>query len=83
MLLFIVIPIALVFKEHYAFSFVVFAFMIPYGWFIRFLAVRVVRRRLADHPNQVQQFEEEGIISWPGGSAGRPASRIAGSERSG
>ena len=64
MVLFIVIPIALVIKKFYALSFVVFAFMVPYGLFVRHLAVRVVRQRLADHPEERKEFEQEGIISY-------------------
>jgi hypothetical protein len=63
MLLFIFIPIALVFKEFYTLSFVVFAFMIPYGVFIRYLAVRAVRTHLAVHPESHEQFEQEGIVA--------------------
>jgi hypothetical protein len=64
MLLFIVVPIALVVREFYALSFVVFAFMVPYGLFVRFLAVRAVRQHLAEHPEERQEFEESGIISY-------------------
>ena len=32
-------------KQFYAISFVVFAFMVPYGLFVRQLAVRAVRDR--------------------------------------
>jgi hypothetical protein len=63
MLLFIVVPIGLVMKEFYTLSFVVFAFMVPYGLFVRFLAVRAVRHHLADHPDEIEQFEQSGIIS--------------------
>ena len=37
MFLFIVVPIGLVLKSLYSLSFVVFAFMVPYGFFLRFL----------------------------------------------
>lgn len=63
MLLFIFIPIALVFKEFYTLSFVVFAFMIPYGVLMRCLAVRAVRTYLAVHPEAHEQFEQEGIVA--------------------
>ena len=63
MLLFIVVPIALVFKEQYALSVVVFAFMVPYGFLIRYLAVQAVRRHLENHPEQLEEFEVQGIVS--------------------
>jgi len=63
MLLFILVPIALVFKEFYRLSFVVFAFMVPYGFFVRFLAVRAVRHHLALHPESLKEFENDGIVS--------------------
>ena len=63
LLLFIVVPIALVLKSFYGLSFAVFAFMVPYGLFVRHLAVRAVRRHLDEHPEEREQFEEAGIIS--------------------
>ena len=63
MFLFIVVPIALVMKRFYVLSFFVFSFMVPYGLFLRYLAVRVVRRRLELHPEQSEEFQQEGIIS--------------------
>ena len=52
MFLFIVVPIALVMKKFYVLSFLVFAFMVPYGLFLRYLAVRFIRRRLTLHPER-------------------------------
>ncbi len=63
MLLFIAIPIALVLKSFYAFSFVVFSFIVPYGLLVRRLAVRAVRQHLLHHPEEREKFEEAGIIS--------------------
>jgi len=63
MVLFIAVPIALVAKKFYASSFVVFAFMVPYGLFLRHLAVRAVLRHLQSHPEQQEEFEQAGIIS--------------------
>ena len=63
MFLFIVVPIGLVMKRFYVLSFLVFAFMVPYGLLVRHLAVRVVRGRLALHPEQSKEFEQEGIVS--------------------
>lgn len=63
MVLFIVAPIALVLKQFYALSFVVFVLMVPYGLFVRFLAVRAVRRHLENHPEERGEFMESGIVS--------------------
>ncbi len=63
MFLFVVAPIALVLKQFYALSFVVFSFMVPYGLLVRRLAVRAVRNHLESHPDQRQEFEQYGIIS--------------------
>jgi hypothetical protein len=63
LVLFILVPIALVLKNFYTLSFVVFAFMVPYGLFVRQLAVRAVRRHLEEHPDQREEFEQAGIIS--------------------
>jgi hypothetical protein len=63
MILFIVVPVALVLKRFYVISMLVFAFMIPYGLFLRRLAVRAVRQHLEDHPEEREQFEQAGIIS--------------------
>ena len=62
MVLFIVVPIGLVLKRFYALSFFVFAFMVPYGLFVRYLAVRVVRRQLELHPEKGEEFEQQGVI---------------------
>ncbi len=63
MFLFIVAPVALVLKSFYTTSFVVFSFMVPYGLFVRQLAVRAVRQYLEAHPEECEKFEEAGIIS--------------------
>ena len=63
MVLFILIPVFLVFQKFYALSFVVFAFMVPYGFFVRHLAVRAVQRHLANHPEDRENFEKASIIS--------------------
>ena len=63
MFLFIVLPIALVLKRFYVLSFVVFALMVPYGLFVRHLAVRAVRRHLENHPEDREEFEKARIIS--------------------
>ena len=63
MFLFIVIPIGLVLKRFYVLSFAVFALMVPYGLFVRHLAVRAVMEHLGNHPEEVGQFEQAGIIS--------------------
>ena len=63
MLLFIAVPIVLVLRSFYAFSFVVFAFIVPYGFLMRYLAVRAVEQYLEGHPEEFEKFEEAGIIS--------------------
>jgi hypothetical protein len=63
MFLFIVVPIALVLKNFYGLSFVVFAFMVPYGLLVRHLAVRAVRHHLTEHPEKIEEFQQAGIIS--------------------
>ena len=63
MLLFIAVPIVLVLKRFYAFSFAVFAFIVPYGFLMRYLAVRAVEQYLEGHPEEFEKFEEAGIIS--------------------
>jgi hypothetical protein len=56
MILFILGPIALVFRQLYVASVVVFAFMIPYGFLVRYLAVRAVRQYVSEHPEAVEEF---------------------------
>jgi len=63
MVLFIVVPIVLVLKSFYTLSFIVFAFMVPYGLFVRRLAIHAVRHHLENHPEECEKFEESGIIS--------------------
>jgi len=63
MILFIIVPILLVLKSFYLVSFVVFALMVPYGFFVRYLAVRAVRQHLQEHPEEREHFAELGIIS--------------------
>jgi hypothetical protein len=63
MLLFIAVPIVLVLKSFYTLSFVVFSLMVPYGLFMRHLAVRAVKHHLREHPEEREQFEQAGIIS--------------------
>ena len=63
MVLFIVVPIVLVMRKFYVLSFIVFSFMVPYGLFLRHLAVRAVQRSLELHPEKSEEFQQEGIIS--------------------
>ncbi len=62
MLLFIVVPVWLVAKDHLLLSFVVFAGMIPYGLLLRRLAERSVSSFIRKHPQAIDQFEEAGVI---------------------
>ena len=63
MLLFIAAPIVLVLKNFYGFSVIVFAFIVPYGFFLRHLAVRAVEKYLQNHPEEFDNFAEAGIVS--------------------
>ena len=62
MVLFIVVPIALVMKKVFLLSFLFFAFMVPYGLLVRSLAVRHVRRLLELYPEKSEEFRHDGII---------------------
>ena len=62
MVLFIFVPIGLVWKSFYLLSFVVFSLMIPYGFLVRRLAVSAVRNHLACHPDSVDDFRSAGIL---------------------
>jgi hypothetical protein len=62
MFVFIVAPVALVFKNYYVLSFAIFALMVPYGLLVRQLAVSAVRAHVANHPECVLEFREAGII---------------------
>ena len=63
MVVFIVAPVVLVLKSFYTLSFVVFALMVPYGLFVRRLAIQAVRHHLEDHPEECETFQQSGIIS--------------------
>jgi hypothetical protein len=63
MVLFIIVPVVLVLKSFYTLSLAIFAFMIPYGLFVRHLAVRAVRQHLQHHPEERENFERAGIVS--------------------
>ena len=63
MLLFIIVPVWLVAKDYLLLSFVVFAGMIPYGFFLRRLAERSVSNFIRKHPEAIVQFEETGVIT--------------------
>jgi hypothetical protein len=63
MIVFILAPIGLVFSNLYTLSFIAFSCMIPYGFLLRHLAVRAVRNHLTVHPEALDEFENEGIIS--------------------
>ena len=65
MLLFIFVPIGCVFMNYYTASFVVFAFMVPYGLLLRVLAARAVRAYVTAHPDTLVEFQSEGIIHKP------------------
>ena len=62
MILFILVPIAMVLKNFYFLSLVVFSLMIPYGLLVRHLSVCAVRNHLAGHPDVIEDFRDAGII---------------------
>ena len=63
MLLFIAVPAVLVWQRYYLLSGVVFMGMIPYGFFLRYLAKRTVSTFIEANPETVSEFQESGIIS--------------------
>ena len=63
MILFIFAPIGLVFWNYLNLSMVVFGFMIPYGFGLRYLAVRAVRQYLQAHPDELESFVSAGIVN--------------------
>ena len=62
MILFIAIPVAFVYYRYYVASLLVFAGIIPYGFFLRYLAERRVARMIREHPETLEHFEKEGVI---------------------
>jgi hypothetical protein len=62
MILFIFTPMALVYYRYYVLSFIVFAFIVPYGLLLQYLAERFVARIIRKHPETIEHFESEGIV---------------------
>ena len=62
MLLFIFVPLGLVYYRYYIASFLAFAGIVPYGFFLRYLAERSVDRIIRKHPETIDHFEQEGVI---------------------
>ena len=65
MLLFIAVPLVLVWKGLYVTSFVIFSFMVPYGLFLRRMAMRTVVVLIEKHPETFAEFEAAGVVSRP------------------
>ena len=65
MLLFIAVPLVLVWKGYYVTSFVVFGFMVPFGLFLRYMAARAVVVLIERNPETFAEFQEAGVISLP------------------
>ena len=63
MLLFIAVPLTLVYYKHYVLSFVVFALMIPFGFLLRGLAVRAVIVFIDKNPEAFGEFLDSGVIT--------------------
>jgi hypothetical protein len=62
MLLFIFVPLTLVYYRYYVPSFLVFGGIVPYGLLLQYLAQRSVIRTIRKHPEALEQFEKEGVI---------------------
>ncbi len=62
MLLFIFVPLVLVYYRYYVYSFFVFAGMVPYGLFLQYLAERSIVEIIRRNPETIGRFEEEGVI---------------------
>lgn len=62
MLLFIFVPLTLVYYGYYVPSFLVFCGMVPYGLVLQILAERSVVGLIRKHPETVAHFEREGVI---------------------
>ena len=62
MLLFIFVPLVLVYYRYYVYSFFVFAGMVPYGLFLQYLAERSIVEIIRRNPETIGHFEEEGVI---------------------
>ncbi len=62
MLLFIFVPLVLVYYRYYVYSFFVFAGMVPYGLFLQYLAERSIVKIIRRNPETIEHFEEEGVI---------------------
>ena len=64
-LLFIAVPLVLLWKGYYVTSFAVFGFMVPFGLFLRYMAARAVVVLIEKHPETLAEFEEAGVVSLP------------------
>ena len=65
MLLFIAVPLVLVWKGYYVMSVVIFGFMVPYGFFLRHMAIRAVVSMIEKNPETYTRFEEASVILSP------------------
>jgi hypothetical protein len=63
MLVFVLGPMALAYKEYFLTSAVVFAFLVPYGFLMRYLAVVTVRHRIAKNPESLSEFMDAGVVN--------------------
>jgi hypothetical protein len=62
MILFILVPMVLVYYRYYVSSFLVFALIVPYGLFLRYLSELSVTRIIRKNPETLEHFEQEGVI---------------------
>lgn len=62
MLVLVLAPVALVLYGHTYLSLLAFATLVPYGFFLRYLAVRAVRKEILARPESAPEFEECGVL---------------------
>ncbi len=62
MLLFIFVPLALVYYRYYIASFLVFGGIVPYGLLLEYVAERSVVRAIRKNPETLEEFADEGVV---------------------
>ncbi len=72
MWLFIAASALLVWRSYYLLGFFVLLTMIPYGFFLRYLAERSFANFIEEHPELVDEFVESRVIAIPGSDYSLP-----------
>lgn len=62
MLLFIFVPLALVYYRYYVASFLVFAGIVPYGLLLEYAAEWSVSRAIRKNPETLDEFAADGVV---------------------